>query len=105
MPHFMLGEMAQTVNETLGDRCTYVPFSGLPTVKTDVTFDKNNDVKNDFGVLIGFNVVASVLKSDVPEFENGDLIEDPEGVVWRVDAMTVETAAKWYFEVVKVDEY
>lgn len=99
----VLTAMASTVNSVLGDTCKYTRSDGEVVAEvTQVSFDKNNKVTNDFGVLVGYNVLASVLISDVPEFKNGDLIIESDGTTWRVDMLSKETTAKWYFQVVRV---
>lgn len=99
MPHFMLEEMAALTNETLGEQCTYT-FRDGGSVSTHITIDRNNKVTNDFGVLVGYQVSASLLKRDVPEFETGDTFVDPDGTTWRVEALERETTAKWYVVIV-----
>ncbi len=97
----VLSDMARTVNSAVGDQTTYTTVNG-ESISTPVVFDMNNKVTNDFGVLQGYNVVASVLKADVPRYRPGDTITDSDGRKWRVDALTKETTAKWYFEVAGV---
>ena len=56
-------------------------------------------MNDSYGMLAGYRVEASILKSDVTNTSVGDNFTDDDGDEWRVNLMTKETASKWYVDI------
>lgn len=97
----LAAEAARVVNSTLGVPCTYYPYDDVANpVTLNVTIDKNSQVKDQMGNVLGYEVIASFEKSELPRRPaQRDYFDDDEGTRWHIHQMREETKAKWYFTV------
>ncbi len=90
------------VNSVLGVECSYTHSDGGTTDGINITIDRNKMVKDDMGMIAGYRVEASILKSDVPKIYNNESFTDDEGVTFKITQVTKETKTKWYVDIVEV---
>lgn len=93
-----LVKASRVVNSTLGDVCTYTRLGELlPAFTGDVIINKNVPVHDEFKILIGYGVKASILKEDLPNTPSaGDTIVTEDGETFIVNIVLQETSSKWY---------
>ena len=98
-----MSDASEIVNSVLGALCLYRRSNGSVVCKTaNIIVNKNVPVNNDYGVLAGYRVEASILKAEVPKIIIGDQFTDDENDTWRVTLMMKETTSKWYVDVVRM---
>ncbi len=97
----MMCDASEVVNTTLGVSCVYKRFGGDRLKGVDVIIDKNQEIKNDYNVIAGYRVEASILKSQIPTVRVGDEFTGDDET-WKVTGLTKETTSKWYVDIVKV---
>ena len=98
----MMCDASEVVNTTLGVSCVYKRFGGDRLKGIDIIIDKNQIIKNDFGVIAGYRVEASILKSQISTVMVGDeFIADDE--TWRITGLSKEAQTKWYVDIVKIN--
>lgn len=90
-----------TVNKRLGDTFTYKPVGGEDIPGCNITIDRNKAVTNDYGVLAGFQIEASILTAEVPRVYQDDTFTDGEKT-YRIGIILREFDNKTYVEVVEV---
>lgn len=94
---------SETVNSVLGAVCIYRRLNGDSRKNTHIVIDKNQVIKNDFGVIAGYRVEASILKSEISSIRMGDTFIDDESNTWKINQLMRETSAKWYVDVMQVN--
>lgn len=87
------------VNATLGVPCDYIGKSE----PVNIFINKNNEVKDTHGMLVGFNIEAKIDKADVPDLKVYDTFVDDEGTKYRIDFVSKETHVSFYVNVVVID--
>lgn len=95
----LLKETLSVVNATLGVPCAY---SGK-SEPVNIFINKNNEVKDTHGMLVGFNIEAKIDKADVPDLRIHDTFIDDEGTKYRIDFVSKETHVSFYVNVVVID--
>ena len=96
-------DASRVVNEALGVPCLYRNPDGKVLCKTaSITINKNIVMNDSYGMLAGYRVEASILKSDVTSTSVGDNFTDDDGDEWRVNLMTKETTSKWYVDISRI---
>jgi hypothetical protein len=93
---------SKTVNSVLGDRCDYEHKDGSFTHGIMIFINHNKEVKGDFGILAGYNIEASILKSDVEKVSIDDKFTDDSGQHWRIVQIVKSTTSKWYVDLMEV---
>lgn len=93
---------ANIVHSVLGASLTYHKFGGDTIPNISIILDKNKSFNNDFGVIAGYRVEASFLKSDIEKVTIQDEFVELDGGTWRITQVIKETTAKWYVDVVRV---
>lgn len=98
----LMTDASNVVNTTLGVLCYYEQVTG-DILDAHIVIDKNKPVKDDFNLIIGYRVEASILKSEVPTIKNNEYFTDSEtGQRYRVSQVTKESLAKWYVDIIEV---
>jgi hypothetical protein len=95
-------DASEVVNAVLGACCVYKRFGGDTVKNIHIVIDKNQAIKNEFGVLAGYRVEASILKAEIAKIKTGDVFIDETPETWRVNQLMRETEGKWYVDVVKI---
>lgn len=91
---------ARIVNNTLGVICVYtINLSGDIIEDVDIIIDRNKEVTDDFGMIAGYRVEASILKSQINRVRNEDSFVDPSGRIWTINQIVKDTTAKWYVDI------
>lgn len=90
------------VNSVLGDVCTYEHTDGAITNNTHIVIDRNKMVLDDMGIIAGYRVEASILKSEIPKIFNGEFFHDEENTRWEITMVTKETVGKWYVNIIEI---
>jgi len=90
------------VNSILGAPCVYKRFNGDTVKNIHIVVDKNQPIQNEYGVLAGYRVQASILKTEIPKVITGDEFTDDCNETWRINQLVKDTQAKWYVDVVKI---
>ena len=89
---------SKAVNTVLGDLCDYEHKDGSFTDSIMITINHNKEVKGDFGILAGYSVQASILKSDVETVRVDEKFTDEKGTTWIIVQIVKSTSAKWYVD-------
>lgn len=93
---------SEDVNTVLGAACVYHRINGDSVKNVHIVIDKNQPVQTDYGVIAGYRVEASILKSEIPLIKVHDSFTDENDVTWRVNALVKETSSKWYVDVIQL---
>ncbi len=93
---------SKAVNTVLGDRCDYTHKDGSFTSDVFITINENKEVKGDFGILAGYQVEASILKSDIEKVRVDDSFSDEKQRVWRIVEILKSTSAKFYVNLMEI---
>ena len=90
------------VNSILGDRCDYRHKDGSFTYDIMITINHNKEVKGDFGILAGYNIEATILKSDIEKISVDESFIDENGSEWRIVQIAKSTTSKWYVDLMDI---
>jgi len=93
---------SNTVQSVLGASLLYRKHGGDTVNGIRIILDKNKAFKDDYGVISGYSVEASFLKSEIETVNVQDEFVELNGDTWRITGVVRETTAKWYVDVVKI---
>ena len=99
----LLMDMANITNDVIGVSSDYYRKGSNVPFATDVKIivDNSKEVKGDFGVIVGYQPEAIILKSDVEKVKTHDqFVQD--GDTYRINFISKETTGKYYVDVVKI---
>ena len=97
-----ISSASKTVNSVLGDSCDYEHKDGSFTHGIMITINHNKEVKGDFGILAGYNIEATILKSDIEKVSVDDKFTDENNTEWRIVQIVKSTTAKWYVNLMEI---
>ncbi len=94
---------ASAVHDRIGSLCFYTHEDGQVT-ESKIIVKRNQPVRDDFGMIAGYQDTASILKSDICKVNNLETFIDTElDIVWQVVAVTKKTSAKFYVDIIEID--
>lgn len=98
----LLMDLADISNGIMGVSSDYFRKGETEPFATDIKIivDNSKEVKGDFGVIVGYQPEAIILKSDVERVKAHDTFTQ-DGATYRVNFITKETTGKFYVDVVK----
>lgn len=90
-------DASRVVNATLGDIHSYTNHqTGTITPELNIKVTKTKMVRDEFGLLVGVRMEASILKSEYPDRPRGyDEIHAGDGSIYIVGDVIRETSSKW----------
>lgn len=97
----LLHSSSKIVNSVLGEECDYEYSDGSFNLGIMITINHNKEVREDFGILAGYNIEATILKSDVEEVSIDEKITDESGTTYIIVQVVKSTKSKWYVTVVE----
>jgi len=98
----LMSTAAKSVSDLLGSLCYYITEEG-EIIEATIIVKRNQIVRDDFGMIAGYQCTASILKSELCEVNNQETFTDTEtGIEWRVIMITKQTSAKFYVDIIEV---
>lgn len=99
----LLMDIANITNDVVGVDSDYYRKGESEPYKVDIKIiiDNSKEVKGDFGVIVGYQPEAIILKSDIEEINIHDFFVQ-EDATYRINFISRETTGKYYIDVVEV---
>ena len=91
---------ARAINNRLGSLCSYHHENGDITQDTKIVINRNKPVKDEFGIIAGYRIEASILREDIDEVIIGESFTDTdEGDDWQIGQVLKKTSSKWTVDI------
>ena len=99
----LLNDVAFLTNDVIGISSDYYRKGSADPFATGIKIivDNCTEVKNDFGVIAGFQPEAIILKSDINDVRVHDTFTQ-NGDTYRINFIVKETTGKVYADIIKI---